>query len=490
MWWGGLSSPARFIGATFLLWSAPAAMAFAEARDRGTRIVQSVALALSVGVTVLFLSAEGGQFAFNVREPVAPWLVWMGQVTDLGRGVPGLFRTTPALAFAEAAVWLAALAGAMVLAMTMSAAAGLRPGAVALARLWAGALAVTLAFAVVWRLDGTTGVSAAAGQIRALESIARGHASTGIVFEPLTLSTPGLALERTRVGLERVSGAPASAWLWVPHVPAGRYRLWVEHQATDAPFDARVLVGRTDAPFDRWHLNRLTAGSSSLELDLPVSVHSVHVTGDEASRRSVRGIWLQPVDAPRGALASIGERASAAACSDVCACSAWATGCTWSRAGSGRPGEGAPSWSWPRPISRKPTCTVGAGAVATPVTITAGDYCVRLDLQAGERREVSIPLRRGEPALVRVEAERGFRPSEVNRRSTDARMLGVRIEPGTSRVLPQSGSPAPHAGQRPGLRIGRRRRNRGPSAAPLPGRSRPRSANPESGSPPEHQNCS
>jgi hypothetical protein len=49
-------------------------------------------------------------------------------------------------------------------------------------------------------------------------------------------------------------------------------------------------------------------------------------------------------------------------------------------------------------------------------------------MQAGERREVVIPLRPGAPALVRVRAERGFRPSETDPGSTDARWLGVRIE--------------------------------------------------------------
>jgi hypothetical protein len=70
-----------------------------------------------------------------------------------------------------------------------------------------------------------------------------------------------------------------------------------------------------------------------------------------------------------------------------------------------------------------------AGAVATPVEITSGAFSVRLPLAAGESRDLVIPSRPGEPALVRVRAEHGFRPVSVDPSSTDMRMLGVRIEP-------------------------------------------------------------
>ena len=74
-----------------------------------------------------------------------------------------------------------------------------------------------------------------------------------------------------------------------------------------------------------------------------------------------------------------------------------------------------------------------AGAVATPVEITSGAFSVRLTLAAGESRDLVIPLRPGEPALVRVRAEHGFRPVSVDPSSTDMRMLGVWLEPRVAR---------------------------------------------------------
>ena len=51
MWWGGLSSPARFAGSTLLLLVVPAASAWASTTHAVTRTVHAVALALSVGTS-------------------------------------------------------------------------------------------------------------------------------------------------------------------------------------------------------------------------------------------------------------------------------------------------------------------------------------------------------------------------------------------------------------------------------------------------------
>ncbi|MCX6549686.1 MAG: hypothetical protein NTY02_01545, partial [Acidobacteria bacterium] len=74
------------------------------------------------------------------------------------------------------------------------------------------------------------------------------------------------------------------------------------------------------------------------------------------------------------------------------------------------------------------TFTMSAGPVATAVEMSAGDDTLRFQLGAGERRDLSIPVRPGNSTMLRIRAEQGFRPSAVDPKSTDMRLLGVRLE--------------------------------------------------------------
>jgi hypothetical protein len=69
-----------------------------------------------------------------------------------------------------------------------------------------------------------------------------------------------------------------------------------------------------------------------------------------------------------------------------------------------------------------------AGPVATPVRVTSGAFELRADLSAGEARELAIPVGPDGSALVRIETAQGFRPSETEPGSADARLLGVRLD--------------------------------------------------------------
>ncbi|MCX6552830.1 MAG: hypothetical protein NTY02_17820, partial [Acidobacteria bacterium] len=312
MWWGGLSSPARFIGATFLVFSVPLAVAWAATRDAATRAAQAALLAMSLALAAVFALAEGGQFAFNVREPVAPWLVWMSEVSDVARAVPGMFRSTSWDAFVQTGVWTAAICATWVIARQGARVLRLQRGAAALVVLVMGGLAATTSVAIAWRLEGVAGTVATVGQLRALEAVGRGRVMTALTYDPVAFTTPGPAIERLRLGVERVAGAPGGNWLWIPHVPAGRYRIWIDNQVAGAGFDAAVFVGRTDAPLDRWQTDSLPLGASSRELWLPVAVHSVAIRGSEAARRNLRAIWLQPAEGS-GVLSPLtSDRAAAA----------------------------------------------------------------------------------------------------------------------------------------------------------------------------------
>jgi hypothetical protein len=268
------------------------------------------------------------------------------------------------------------------------------------------------------------------GQIRSLEGVGHGGAASGVVFEPFTITSPERALDRVRIGLEPVSGAPPRAWLWVPRLPAGRYRLWIDTRTAGASFDAAVLVGRSDGPLDEWRFENMAPGAVSREVALPVDVHAMAVRGPDNARSMVRAIWLQPVGNAGRAPRLSEQRAIAARRYGRAAIFALGnavyleSGGLWTAAG--RTAEMAVTAG---PDQDGVEFVLRAGAVATPVEITSGAFSIRLTLAAGESRDLVIPLRPGEPALVRVRAERGFRPASVDPSSTDMRMLGVRLEP-------------------------------------------------------------
>jgi hypothetical protein len=430
MWWGGFSSPARFIGATFLLFALPAAMAWAAAGQAVTRGFQAAALGISLVAATMLVAVERGQFAFNVRDTAAPWLVWLGQIADVARGLPSLFRLGPVPASWEVGIWTMAVAGAWMAARAVAGVTRLRAGTAGLALLCAQAVAASVALGVVWRFEGVSGVASTTGQLRAVAAVSSRSVAHGVVFEPFALTSPGLALERTRIGLEPVGGAPAWAWLWLPNLPAGTYRLWLDSRPGGHGYDAAVLVGRSDGPLDEWRVEQVGAGASSRDLVLPVDVRSLAVRGNTDARGAVRALWLQPVSAGHRQLGLTPQQATAARRYGAFEIYALGNGAYLEPGGlwteGGRTAELAVTAG---PDQEGFAFVLSAGAVATPVEITAGAFSVRLTLAARESRGLLVPLRPGETALVRIRADNGFRPASVDPSSTDTRLLGVRLEP-------------------------------------------------------------
>jgi hypothetical protein len=427
MWWGGLSSPARFIGATLLLFALPLAAAWAATRRAATRAVQAVALGVSAGIAVMLLSVEGGEFVFNVRDVAAPWLAWASQMADLTRAIPGLFRHGPLIALTEVAVWSLALLGAWVAARFASQAWGLNPGAAALFTLCAIGVAVTTGAAATWRIEGASGRRVTAGQLRVLEAAGTPRGSRGLLPDARTITSPAAALGRLRLGSEPAAGSPADVWLSLPFLPAGRYRLWVDLSAASS-FDAALLGGRSDGPFDSWTVARDSAGALSRDVVLPIGLSGVRLRGHAGARSAVRGAWLQPAmgDGQPGHVD--GRRAA----------SAWRYGGLTVYAVAGAYLEPGGLWTaggrtaelvvQVKPGERA-AFTVRAGPVATPVRVRAGAFSLDAELAPGEERELAFPLSSDGAVLVTIQAGRGFRPAEADPSSADMRLLGVRLEP-------------------------------------------------------------
>jgi hypothetical protein len=112
MWWGGWSAPARFLVPLVLMLGVPVAVVWNHARTLTAKATVGVALGITVWLTVLMLSIHRGRIAYNDRDGYALWADWAGQVVDLTRGLPSLFRGDWLQAWGCAAVWAIAIAGA------------------------------------------------------------------------------------------------------------------------------------------------------------------------------------------------------------------------------------------------------------------------------------------------------------------------------------------------------------------------------------------
>ncbi|MFO7694181.1 MAG: hypothetical protein R6V57_13925 [Vicinamibacterales bacterium] len=429
MWWGGFSSPARFIGATLLLFAVPAASAWASATHAVTRTVQAAALGVSAGISVMLVAVDRGAFAFNVRGVEAPWLAWASQMADLAHAVPSLFRHGPLTALAEAAVWMAAVVGAWLAARAAARAGALEAGSAALVALCAVGIAVTAAAEATWRIEGVSGTRITSGQLRALETAGAWRGSRAAVLGSRAAIGGGPSLERLRVGAAAAASRSADVWMALPFLPAGRYRMWADLAAA-AGLDVQIVAGRSEGPFNSWSIASDGAGAVSRELVLPAAVSGVrvHLRGDAGARAAVRNIWFQPV--ADGRFAPVTARRAAAAMRYgslvvyALASAYLEPGGLWTAGG-----RTAELVVQAEPGDRVAALTMRAGPLVTRVRVSAGAFSLDAELAPGEERELAIPMPPAGSVIVAVQAGPGFRPADTDPSSADRRLLGVRLEP-------------------------------------------------------------
>ena len=427
MWWGGFSSPARFIGATLPLFALPIAAAWAYGATAATRAFQAAALGVTAGITAMLLAAEHGSFVFNVRGIEAPWLVWASQLADLARAVPSLFRHGPATAMAEAAVWAGALLSAWGACRLVARYARLTAGSTVLLGLLLLGAAATAAVAVNWRIEGVGGVRPVLGQLRVLEAAATHGAARAVLIDARTSLPVAEAFARMRINAGPGGAGEAGNWPVLPYLPAGRYRLWAD-LARPGELEIALAGGRADGAFASVRFVSESAGAVSGIVELPTGVSVVRPRGIAGATDAVRALWLQPAWHGWNPGRAAGLRAASALRYGAIAVYAISgaylePGGLWTAGGrvaelvvQGPAGE------------RQALFTMRAGPVAAPVRVTSAAFEVRADLSAGEERELAIPLAPDGTALVRIESGRGFRPSEREPGSADARLLGVRLD--------------------------------------------------------------
>ena len=417
MWWGGWSAPVRFSVPLLMLGGIFAAVAWRRMAERGTRAAAMAALLVTAFTTVTLAFVQRGRLAFNVRDGVSLWLEWLSPLADLPRGFPSFFRgSAPTLAL-HGAVWISAL-GLAWLALRLLGRERLRGRAMlASATGVAFALAAMVALTIVWRLDRAPGVTAAPAQLALIRAAAAGR-TVGFRPFPPSVEPAGAVVSRLRIASpERALGGRERPAFALPGwIPAGRYELLGPR---GDPLRLRVL--RTDEPILTLQPNETTI---RLPVDVPALIaHGSNSPAADSARLVLQASSVGPLfdDAPR----ALRARRYAGTVVYFLDGDAFAEpDAFWIRGGSTTEVVVQPDGG-----GGAATVLVRNGPVENSLLVSSGSWRDERKLAPGEERDSSIPLDASRGATrLRLHSASGFRPVEVDRRSTDSRYLGVWIQ--------------------------------------------------------------
>ena len=444
MWWAGWSGPARFLVPLVLALAVPAACAWNAAATRGTRAVLMTALVVSLWISAVTVFGGGGRLAYHARNEAgataAPWMDWANHVVDAPAALPAFVplpvgtavsaRHAAARAgFSVTAVWIVCLGAAALLvcfrlksgAETAVAASGLAFG-----------VAVMVALPLAWWVSGASPVTTARAQMALLRAMTRAHEHAVDLTGHHRVALDDLA-GRMHIIVE-VRGARAGGprlprpLATFPALPAGDYEL----RATANDGDGWLMAGIGNDQF-ALVTQPVATFAGGVAFHLPVDARALVVRGDELARDRVMSLELRPLrvfgdrDRLSDDMARRAVRYGASTVFFLDDRSFAEPNAFWVGGARSTSIVIAPD----RPSSSV-VLQVKNGAAANTLTIRAEAGAQSRRLAPGEEWSVTVPLDRARGAgLVTLESTAGFRPSDVDPRSRDARFLGVsvRLEP-------------------------------------------------------------
>ncbi len=110
MWWGGNSSPGRFIIPILLPLAIPAGVWFQTRRGHTGKLLGLGALTVSLLTTITLAGVDRGILLYNFRDGSSRLLTWLSPLVNVTSGFPSVFQTTTSAAFLHGVVWIAAIA--------------------------------------------------------------------------------------------------------------------------------------------------------------------------------------------------------------------------------------------------------------------------------------------------------------------------------------------------------------------------------------------
>jgi hypothetical protein len=427
MWWGGSSPPARFAAAVLPLLALPGAWLWKSTPHSSTRAVGLAALLVSLAITGTLVSADGGRLAYNVRDGYARAAEWLSPIVDLSRGLPSFFRQTSGGAVTRACIWIAALLVSVGVLRIFERRRVTR-SMLALATPTCLAASTMLALTAVWKQDGVAAAMPEMSQLNILQDYDVRVRPHGIAFRPFTVESAENVLSKISIATPTRRGTPpGGTLLLVPGIVAGgRYELRLADSGP-AFGTASLVIGRLARPIKSWDLST-DFRDGSVELELPVNVESLVISGDgEGSRRAISlhssRIWERSARLTR-AFAHRAERYGPGLVFFFDEGAFAEVPGFWVRGGAGTQIAAASAEG-----GSDLQLLVRNAPVANRVEIEVDGQNQVLDLQPREERILPVQIAGDRPAaLIQIRSRDGFRPSLTEPGSTDTRFLGVWIE--------------------------------------------------------------
>lgn len=423
MWWGGGSSPVRFLVPILLPMALPmAAWAAAPGRGRTGRAIAAALLGASLLLTLAFVVVDRGALVYNSRDGHALWLLAASPATNLTFGLPSLFQGDPAAAWLNAAGWIgsATLVGLALHRVS----AVLNP-----ARWTAAVLAGLIVFVSTgatfgWVRAGIAGRDPGAGALAAV-ALACEDATFAVRAAPFRVNDA--YGETASATIEDASRrGPRMPVMWsASDVPPGSYRV-VARSGLNLSGELSVAVGRPDAVVQTCDFADALPGTTACDVNLPAGATGLWLIGDQRLQRTAESVALTLIS--RG-VHECDWRARRAASRDsrvlfVLDGEAFVeAGGLWTRGG------GEVTLVVPASDGRA-RVHIRQGGAAGEIRVDARGFGEGRLLESGATWDADIPVRPGdEYALVTIRSAATFRPADRDPASTDTRPLGAWIEP-------------------------------------------------------------
>ena len=425
MWWGGRSSPARFLVPVLLPLALPLAAWWIQPRSRTARAITLLLLAASVGLTAALVLVDHGALIYNSRDGHALWLLAASRSVNLTYALPSLFQAGPAAAWLVAAAWFVAAAiGWMALRRVESHVLATGPwlesvvGAAVLVIVVGTSLGWALSSREAW--DSGNGMLAVAARACDPDAIGLGGSPVRIGHvRELVTGTPILDASR------RPPRDKVPRWAGVD-VPPGRYRL-VLASGQNVSGAVSVALGRPDQTLMSCSFTDHVPRPTACEIALPAGASAVWIAGDATLARTAKQLAVTLVEP--GAPEACGLRAQRAVVTPaatlfVVAGRAWAEGGGLWTAGGGQVHLVTET------AARMVPLRIRQGGVAGPVELRSGAWNDNRQLGVGQVWDVDIPRRATDRVVAfTITSGAGFRPSDQDTASTDTRVLGAWVEP-------------------------------------------------------------
>ena len=425
MWWGGRSSPARFLVPVLLPLALPLAAWWSQQRSRTARTLTLLLLAASVCLTAAFVLVDHGALIYNSRDGHALWLLAASRSVNLTYALPSLFQAGPATAWVVAAVWFVATAiGWLALRQVESRVTATGPWLASV--IGAGVLVTIAGTSLGWALSPRAPGDA-------------GNAMLAVAARACDPGAMGLGISPVRVGRvpTLVTGMPivdasrrpprdrVPRWAG-DDVPPGRYRV-VMTSGLNVSGAVSVALGRPDQTLMTCSFAGHPPGATSCVIALPAGASALWITADATLARTAEHLAVTLVEP--GAPDACALRAQRAVVTPagtffVVGGRAWAEGVGLWTAGGGQVDLLA------EPAARTVSLRIRQGGAAGAVGVQSASWSDTRQLRAGEVWDVDIP-RRASDRVVAFSITTGgaFRPSDEDAASADTRVLGAWVEP-------------------------------------------------------------